>query len=92
MNKKLLLITISLLAVLVFASIAFAVDLKDFKGVIGPLNIGTNFNLSYEFRYNRISVFPTYKFSDFFLPELNLNTYTFSQRHSYLISLGYTLK
>jgi hypothetical protein len=68
------------------------VDLKDFKGVIGPLNIGTNFNLSYEFKHNRISVYPSYKFSIFFLPELNLNTYTFSHRHSFLISLGYALK
>lgn len=67
------------------------VDLRDYKGLIGPLNMGTNMNLSYVLKFNRITVAPSYKLSFFLLPELNLNTYTFSYRHSFVIALGYAL-
>jgi hypothetical protein len=67
------------------------VDLNEFKGLVGPLNMGTNMNFSYELKFNRITVAPSYKFSFFLLPELNLNTYTFSHRHSFVIALGYAL-
>jgi len=68
------------------------IDLKDYKGFVGPFNLGTNVNLTHQFKFNRITIAPSYKFSFFLLPELNLSTFSFSHRHSLLIALGYTLK
>lgn len=68
------------------------IDLKDYKGIIGPFNAGTNMNLSYCLNFKKITVSPSYKFSFFILTELKLGIYSFSQRHSLLVSFGYTLK
>lgn len=68
------------------------IDLKDYKGFVGPFNLGTNVNLTHQFKFNRFTIAPSYKFSFFLLPELNLGTFSFSHRHSLLIALGYTLK
>ena len=68
------------------------IDLTNYKGLVGPLNVGLNANLCYQFKFHRITVTPSYKFLFFFLPELNLSAYSFSHRHSFLISFGYSLK
>lgn len=69
-----------------------SVDLGANKGFVGPFNVGSNINLGYKLKYKSLKVSPSYKFSFFLIPELNLGVYTFSHRHSFLLSFGFELK